>query len=73
MREPSRKPCTECPWRLEDEQSRLWQERVMDSVKSGKIPGPQHRCHMISKETWDELDASNVCIGSLKKSKRHDK
>ena len=65
---PCRNPCKECPWLIKSCHNDKWPSYVESVEKTGKIKNKRHACHMITSDTWgykDEINDSNVCIGSL--------
>lgn len=60
-----RKPCKECPWKVEN-QHNLKFRKYVDKMKS--IGKNNHACHMINNDIWggkSEINTNNICIGSI--------
>lgn len=55
--------CKDCPHKKGSE-NKPFSDYVKQVYKDGGLPTIVHRCHKISKDTFDEVDDQNVCVGS---------
>jgi len=63
-----RSQCSECPWKVKSQHNENFKGYAEKMTEVGQIKESKHACHMITSDVWgykNEINESNVCIGSL--------